>query len=100
MIKDVHILMVNVVASEKFPEKGWFGFVKQEEEGIIFYGVFSRASLYKEVKKLICAYGVTFKMIAERVSVPKGAKTIFVPYANAKTPEEAERIIRDTMLSP
>lgn len=98
MIKHFHIMMVKVVALEEFPEKGWFGFVTLTESGPIFYGVFSRGSLYREVSKLLAAYP-RLHMIAQCVSIKKGNKTLFVPYKDAKTPDDAARIIWEILPS-
>jgi hypothetical protein len=98
MIRDFHIMMVKVVAMEAFPEKGWFGFVTMKESGPLFYGVFSRGSLYREVNKVLEVYP-RLHMIAQCVSVKKGNKTIFVPYRDAKTPDDAARKIWEMLPS-
>lgn len=91
-------MMAKALATEKYAEKGWFGFIEKTPDGHHdFSGTFTRQQMADEVMKYARIHGEHFLTAARETDITKGNKTIFVPFREAKTADEAARIIEDNM---
>jgi hypothetical protein len=91
-------MMAKTLATEKYAEKGWFGFIERHEDGQHhFVGIYTRQAMAKEVMEDAKIHGADFLTSIRDFPVPKGNKTIFVPFRDAKTADDAAQIIIDNM---
>ncbi len=90
------LILCKTVTTESFPDRGWIGLIVPGEQGKSLAGIYTRAELYREVKKIMDQYGESeVRMTVSKFKVPDGYSLMFASSRDAYDGTHARRLIEN-----